>query len=262
MKKTYLIISALLALSLSSCSGLLETTESFFTTSWGTGAKRDLSETFSKQSTEELATSISDPEVISDKEASNAILVALGNKDQSEINALSVELKNDVLDLTLNTTISIDSLLSVVDELSTSTEESSAQDVISTILEQFADTDMTAAQTILNNVDEIENLNSSTACLATVCLAAQVMKDIDFKDTENLTTEIETIMNKMDNDGKTAVEAIKEADFGLSEEKQETLAVALNAMQKLTDIDAEIIAGITIGDLLGTSDSSQDNSQA
>ena len=95
MKKLLFLFSTFIIFILAGCD--------FFTTSWGTGARRNLEDTYSRLSSSELADLISDPNLINDTEAGKQLLAALGKKD--DLSSLSVEQKNAVLNLSVNSSI-------------------------------------------------------------------------------------------------------------------------------------------------------------
>lgn len=182
MKKTYLIISALLVMcTLASCA-FFDSTCDFFTNSWGTNLKRDLSDNFSKMKSDQLAALINTPSVMNDKEASKKLLDELGKRD--DITSLSAEDKNTVLNLMVNSSISAESLSSIINEVSNAGSGSDPKQLIDNILSNVDSCDVGAAVEILNDVDNLENLSGSSASLAMVCVVAQVAKSSEL--TENL----------------------------------------------------------------------------
>lgn len=240
MKKTYLIISALLVMcTLASCA-FFDSTCDFFTNSWGTNLKRDLSDNFSKMKSDQLAALINTPSVMNDKEASKKLLDELGKRD--DITSLSAEDKNTVLNLMVNSSISAESLSSIINEVSNAGSGSDPKQLIDNILSNVDSCDVGAAVEILNDVDNLENLSGSSASLAMVCVVAQVAKSSEL--TENLYKVMEDV-----NGGMTTDQALE--DLKIKAEDRDALEVAFNAAVKLKELDAEIFPGMKIGSLFG-----------
>lgn len=242
MKKTYLIISALLVMcTLASCA-FFDSTCDFFTNSWGTNLKRDLSDNFSKMKSDQLAALINTPSVMNDKEASKKLLDELGKRD--DITSLSAEDKNTVLNLMVNSSISAESLSSIINEVSNAGSGSDPKQLIDNILSNVDSCDVGAAVEILNDVDNLENLSGSSASLAMVCVVAQVAKSSEL--TENLGKVMEDVVIK---GGMTTDQALN--DLEIKAEDRDALEAAFNAAVKLKELDAEIFPGMTIGSLFG-----------
>lgn len=240
MKKTYLIISALLVMcTLASCA-FFDSTCDFFTNSWGTNLKRDLSDNFSKMKSDQLAALINTPSVMNDKEASKKLLDELGKRD--DITSLSAEDKNTVLNLMVNSSISAESLSSIINEVSNAGSGSDPKQLIDNILSNVDSCDVGAAVEILNDVDNLENLSGSSASLAMVCVVAQVAKSSEL--TENLKKVMEDVKG-----GMTTDEAL--VDLEIKDEDRDALEAAFNAAVKLEELDAEIFPGMTIESLFG-----------
>ena len=238
MKKTYLIISALLVMcTLASCA-FFDSTCDFFTNSWGTNLKRDLSDNFSKMKSDQLAALINTPSVMNDKEASKKLLDELGKRD--DITSLSAEDKNTVLNLMVNSSISAESLSSIINEVSNAGSDSDPKQLIDNILSNVDSCDVGAAVEILNDVDNLENLSGSSASLAMVCVVAQVAKSSEL--TENLDKVMEDVKG-----GMTTDQALD--DLEIKAEDRDALEAAFNAAVKLKELDAEIFPGMTIGSL-------------
>lgn len=167
MKKTHLIITMLAALSFTGCN--------FFTTSLGTSFKRDLSDTYDKMSTDDLADMITDPQVISDPQAGKQLLETLGERDPEDLKKLSPEAQDDILNLMVNSTISTEAITSAIDTLTNAAEGSDPAEIVSAILNNINEVDTKAAVALLDD-SNIDNLEPSTAALAAISLVAQVAK--------------------------------------------------------------------------------------
>lgn len=243
MKKTYLIISALLVMcTLASCA-FFDSTCDFFTNSWGTNLKRDLSDNFSKMKSDQLAALINTPSVMNDKEASKKLLDELGKRD--DITSLSAEDKNTVLNLMVNSSISAESLSSIINEVSNAGSGSDPKQLIDNILSNVDSCDVGAAVEILNDVDNLGNLSGSSASLAMVCVVAQVAKSSEL--TENLDKVMEDV-DKVIKGEKTTDKALDDLEIKKDEDR-DALKAAFNAAVKLKELNAEIFPGMTIGSL-------------
>lgn len=226
---------------LASCA-FFDSTCDFFTNSWGTNLKRDLSDNFSKMKSDQLAALINTPSVMNDKEASKKLLDELGKRD--DITSLSAEDKNTVLNLMVNSSISAESLSSIINEVSNAGSGSDPKQLIDNILSNVDSCDVGAAVEILNDVDNLENLSGSSASLAMVCVVAQVAKSSEL--TENLGKVMEDVVIK---GGMTTDQALN--DLEIKAEDRDALEAAFNAAVKLKELDAEIFPGMTIGSLFG-----------
>lgn len=243
MKKLTIIFSILIMFLITSCN--------FFTTSLGTGLKRDLSKTYSKVDTKNLAQMINTSSIISDKEAGKTLLEELGKRN--DISSLPPSSQDDVLNLMVNSSISTETLTNTLKTLENVNEESDAKQIAKDILSSIDTVDVNATKEILKNTENFENLTDTTVALATVCLVAQVAKDADITDTDKITQEIQKFI---DGNGDTtsvdsAVNAILGGENG-SDENKESLRIALESAKQLKDNDAEIFSGVKFSDLFGS----------
>ena len=247
MKKTYIIISALLVMCTFASCAFFDSSCDFFTNSWGTNLKRDLSDNFSKMKSDQLAALINTPSVMNDKEASKKLLDELGKRD--DITSLSAEDKNTVLNLMVNSSISAESLSSIINEVSNAGSGSDPKQLIDNILSNVDSCDVGAAVEILNDVDNLENLSGSSASLAMVCVVAQVAKSSEL--TENLDKVMEDV-DKVINGGMTGMTTDQALDdLEIKTEDRDALEAAFKAAVKLKELNAEIFPGMTIGSLFG-----------
>lgn len=248
MKKTYLIISALLMVCMTSCS-FIDATCDFFTGSWGTGLKRDFSETYGKMDSEQLAGMITDPAIMNDKEAGLNLLVELGKRD--DIASLPAEEKNNVLNLMVNGSISTDTISSALDQL-TGDGNGDPAEIANSILSNVGETDIEAAKQILNDTAHIEDLSPSSASLAAISIIAQVIKSEDLVNKVNdVMTEIQNVMSAGDDSAKEAAFDAAVARLSISDESAESLGIAVKAIGELSRLNAEIMPGLSLGSLLG-----------
>lgn len=249
MKKQNIIFSVLIMFLITSCS--------FFTTSLGTGLKRDLSETYSKVNTKNLAQMINDSSIISDREAGKTLLEELGKRN--DISSLSPSSQDDVLSLMVNSSISTETLTSTLKTLENASGESvDAKKIAKDILSSIDTVDVGATKEILKNTSNFTNLTDTTVALATVCLVAQVAKDADLTDTDKITQEIQKVI---DNGGTTtrvddAVNSIL-AGKSSSEENKESLKIALESAKQLKTNDAEVFPGVKFSDLFDSKSKSE-----
>lgn len=244
MKKTNLIISALVILCMCSCS--------FFTTSWGTGLKRDLSDTYGKMNSSDLAEMIKDPSVINDKDAGKELLKELGKRD--DLSKLSQDEQTDVLNLMVNSSISSDSITSIIDKVSNSDDSTDATQLVEDILNLVDTVDTGAAKSILEDTDNIKNLDPSSAALATVCLVAQVAKEVNGIGSDVLVEKLSTVMSAADNSDAELESTIDTviAELNLADQV-DTMKVALKAAAELVKLDAEIFPGMELSSLISGS---------
>lgn len=245
MKKLLFLFSSFIILILAGCD--------FFTTSWGTGARRNLEDNYSKLSSSELADLISDPNLINDTEAGKQLLAALGKKD--DLSSLSVEQKNAVLNLSVNTSITsgtVSGILSAVKD----TEDSGnkMEKLVTDILEKVDTTDISAVTQILSDKDSLSQLDDKALCLSSICLIAQVAKKENLLDkTDTIKEEISTLFSNetpTEDSINTAVGNI--ADSTCSEESKAALKAALNVVCELKDSEESLIEGFKISDMFGS----------
>lgn len=251
MKKTNLIISALFVMCMTSCA-FVDAANGFFTSSWGTGLKRDLSETYGKMESKELAGMINDPAIMNDKAAGQQLLVELGKRD--DVKNLSAEDKNSVMNLMINSSIDAETIASVVSELTKSDSSQSAnpEEIAKEIISSIDKTDVEAVKQILKDTEHLDDVDPSSAALATVCLVAQVAKNVDSSINYDIVQQkVEDIMNASDDSTRTEKIDDAKTSLGLSDDDVDSLKVAVNAAVKLGDLNAEVFPGITIKSLFG-----------
>lgn len=241
MKKNKIIT---LVITLALCI-LFVSCDSFFTTSWGSWAKRDLKDTYSKQSIEDLVDLIDDPSVANDKESSKALLEELGDRDLSGLSTKDAE---KVLNLVTSTTISMDTMTGALE-----TAKSNGNNVdVANLLNSIEKVDTSAAVGLLNDTEVQANGDVTTIVLASVSVAAQAVKSAG-ADTTTLKDNVSAVFNGT-KEPATAVTAI--LGSGASEAETKELTAALNAIKYLkTNRESEvkntkIIGGSSLSDLL------------
>ncbi|MGN0739273.1 MAG: hypothetical protein ACI4LX_03790 [Treponema sp.] len=246
MRKLLFLFSSFIILIFSGCD--------FFTTSWGTGARRNLEENYSKLSSSELADLISDPNLINDTEAGKQLLSALGKKD--DLSSLSVEQKNAVLNLSVNSSITSDTVSEILSAIKdTENSENKMEQLVTDILEKVDSADISAVTQILSDKESLGQLDDKALCLSSLCLIAQVAKQ------ENLLDKTATIKDEISSlfEGKSNVDdAVNNitASADCSAESNAALKAALNAVCELKDSEASLIEGLKISDLFGSLSSS------
>lgn len=239
MKNKYLIISALFLMCAMTSCAFVDATCDFFTASWGTSLKRDLSETYGKMDSKQLADMIEDPAIMSDREAGKELLVELGKRDITE--ELSAEQKDDVLNLMVNSSITTDSLAAIVNEVTNVDGNTDPKVLASTILGQIDSADTKAVVKILSDIEKLPEVSGSSACLAVVCVVAQVAKNSDVADSPD--TVMSTIKDFMT--GSKDMDQVA-TTLGISNDDKEALKAAIDAAGKLAEIDAEIFPGVKL----------------
>ncbi|MCR5612852.1 hypothetical protein [Treponema sp.] len=249
MKNTKVKIFSVLALCcFTSCS--------FFTTSWGTGARRNLSENFSKMSTSDLADKISDPTIINDEDSARALLATLGNRN--DLSSLNTAQMTSVLNLTSSASISTEVISSATSLISSAGSTSDVGSIISGILSQVGDADTTAAVTILSDTNNLAALPPSTVAMATISVVAQVAKSENVSDDiQTIQDQIETVFQNPNASIDDAVEAIIGTDA--SEESTQALTVALQTFKYYATEapDAELFPGVSLSSIFGSQSGSQ-----
>lgn len=245
MRKLLFLFSSFIILILAGCD--------FFTTSWGTGARRNLEDNYSKLSSSELADLISDPNLINDTEAGKQLLAALGKKD--DLSSLSAEQKNAVLNLSVNTSITSDTVSGILSAVK-DTEDSGnkMEKLVTDILEKVDTTDISAVTQILSDKDSLSQLDDKALCLSSLCLIAQVAKKENLLDkTDTIKKEISKLFSSetpTEDSINTAVGNI--ADSTCSEESKAALKAALNVVCELKDSEESLIEGFKISDMFGS----------
>lgn len=243
MKRILFLFSSFIVFTLAGCS--------FFTTSWGEGARRDLGNRYAKLSSSELADLISDPMLINDTESSNQLLTALGERD--DLSSLSAEQKNGILNLSVNTSITADTvseILSIVQDAVKSGDDN-VEGLVASILEKVNASDTQAVTKLLSDKDKLGELDGKALCLSSVCLVAQVAKKENIVDkADEIQEEIEKIADD-NTDVDTAVNTILK-DLDCSQESKDSLKAALNVVDYLKDSDEELVGGVKISDIFSS----------
>lgn len=156
----------------------------FFTTSWGEPLKRDLETLLKEESTQDLAKLADNPNYKGDSAA--ALLNALSDAPQEEIQNLTTEEKENILELSLIASFPIETISLLTQGMN---DNMDAQDFINSIINGISEFDTTVIQTILSKP---EDLSSESLISASTAIIAQVLKREGSGMTlENLFTEVE-----------------------------------------------------------------------
>lgn len=246
MRKLLFLFSSFIILILAGCD--------FFTTSWGTGARRNLEDTYSRLSSSELADLISDPNLINDTEAGKQLLAALGKKD--DLSSLSVEQKNAVLNLSVNSSITSDTVSGILSAIKdTENSENKMEQLVTDILEKVDTTDISAVTQILSDKESLGQLDDKALCLSSICLIAQVAKKENLLDkTDTIKEEISTLFSSETTTEDSIDKAVDNiaGSADCSEESKAALKAALNVVCELKDSEESLIEGFKISDMFGS----------
>ena len=255
--KKMLTISALCAIIIlfASCS--------FFTTSLGTKLQRESVDTLSTESVSDLALLLSDPTYLSDPDAMAALLEAIGNKTPEEIQALSLEQKQSILDISVSQALPISTLAGLAESL---TEGGDTADIISDLITNTTPMDTAAIEAILTDEDTLENGDLTSITTATLALVLQVVSNETPDDDAQAAGDVlSSIMSGLSQSpaGSTPEEVVDQmiSDGSISEESRSQMIVATQAIQVLSgtspdgidrseDLTDLEIAGFDLGSLL------------
>lgn len=190
----FLIVSSIFALVLSGCT--------LFTTSLGKGLARDNSENYDKQSSDDLIELSLSSEIINDQKESARILAALGKKGDLEL--LSGEKKDKVLDLLIGTTITSDALADSMNIIKNLSNDSDIVTFFDDMLDNVSSSDTAAVARLLNDNNSLEQMSPLSSCLASMCLLAQAAKiegeNKTFTDMQSVLSDIysDTMQGQLD----------------------------------------------------------------
>lgn len=210
---------------------------SFFSTSWGAGLKRENAEELSALSMDDLAVLLSDPDYLSDPAAIESLLEALGSKTPEEIQNLSPEEKQAILDLTISVGVPISSLGGIIDQAASGDAGSAlAQLVAST---DVIDTDAAAA--VLTDPETLQTADTTVIAAATMTVLVQVAA-AETDDSENQDEAVDELVNNITQSiadspsGSTPEQVVDSmiADGSISAESREEMIAVTTSMQVLT----------------------------
>lgn len=209
----------------------------FFTTSWGSGLKRDNADKLAQLTADDLAVLLTDPDYTSDPESIAALLDALGGKTPEEIQGLSVEDKQAILELTISAGVPISSLAGIM-------EQATLGDPGSALSELLSSTDVInvdAAAAVLTDPEMLETADTTvlTAAALTVLVQVVAAETGDAEDQDAAVTELVNNITGTIADspaGSTAEEVVDQliADGAISEESREEMIAVTTAIQVLS----------------------------
>jgi len=210
---------------------------SFFSTSWGSGLKRDNAKKLAQLTVKDLALLLTDPDYTSDPESIAALLEALGGKTPEEIQGLSVEDKQAILELTISAGVPISSLAGIM-------EQAASGDPGSALSELLSSTDVInvdAAAAVLTDPEMLETADPTviTAAALTVLVQVAAAETEDAEDQDAAVTELVNNITGTIADspaGSTAEEVVDQliADGAISEESREEMIAVTTAIQVLS----------------------------
>ena len=201
---------------------------------------------------------ISDPNLINDTEAGKQLLAALGKKD--DLSSLSVEQKNAVLNLSVNSSITSDTVSGILSAIKdTENSENKMEQLVTDILEKVDTTDISAVTQILSDKDSLSQLDDKALCLSSICLIAQVAKKENLLDkTDTIKEKISTLFSSETTTEDSIDKAVDKAVDNIagsadcSEESKAALKAALNVVCELKDSEESLIEGFKISDMFGS----------
>lgn len=216
---------------------ILITACNFFTTSWGSGLKRDNAEKLTQLTTDDLALLLTDPDYTSDPESIAALLDALGGKTPEEIQDLSVEDKQAILELTISAGVPISSLAGIMEQATSGDPGSALSELLSTTDVINVD----AAAAVLTDPEMLETADPTviTAAAVTVLVQVAAAETDDAEDQDAAVTDL--VNNITDSIADSPPDATAEdivdqliADGSISEESREEMIAITTAMQVLS----------------------------
>ncbi|HQL05364.1 MAG TPA: hypothetical protein PLU33_09510 [Treponemataceae bacterium] len=209
----------------------------FFTTSWGSGLKRDNADKLAQLTVDDLAVLLTDPDYTSDPESIASLLDALGEKTPEEIQGLSVEDKQAILELTISAGVPISSLAGIM-------EQATSGDPGSALSELLSSTDVInvdAAAAVLTDPEMLETADTTVLTAAAVTVLVQVVA-AETGDAEDQDAAVTELVNDItdtiaDSPADSTAEDIVDqmiADGAISEESREEMIAVTTAMQVLS----------------------------
>lgn len=227
MKRQIGILFALMAVTAFSTS-----CKQLFTTSIGSGFARTGSVISSGASVSDLL-DIAESGDATDKQVATEILNVLATKP-TEVAALSTEDKQTVLDLALDATVEMSTVLDAIDTVMTS-GTGSAEDVIAAVLDSVnTSVDLTAVTAILGDATAAAEVPVASLVTASVAVLADVAESVG-SDT------IQAIMESADRDAAIAAAA------DLTTEQKEDIQTVVDLMDTLNTTRQEELAELSFG---------------
>jgi len=229
--KKILKVSALIAFI------ILITACNFFTTTWGSGLNRDNAEKLAQLTTDDLALLLTDPDYTSDPESIVALLDALGGKTPEEIQDLSVEDKQAILELTISAGVPISSLAGIMEQATSGDPGSALSELLSTTDVINVD----AAAAVLTDPEMLETADPTVITAAAVTVLVQVVA-AETEEAEDQDAAVTVLVNNITDSitnsppGSTAEDIVDQmiADGSISEGSREEMIAITTAMQVLS----------------------------
>lgn len=229
--KKILKVSALIAFI------ILITACNFFTTTWGSGLNRDNAEKLAQLTTDDLALLLTDPDYTSDPESIVALLDALGSKTPEEIQGLSVEDKQAILELTISAGVPISSLAGIMEQATSGDPGSALSELLSTTDVINVD----AAAAVLTAPEMLETADPTVITAAAVTVLVQVVA-AETEEAEDQDAAVTVLVNNITDSitnsppGSTAEDIVDQmiADGSISEGSREEMIAITTAMQVLS----------------------------
>lgn len=235
----------------------------------------EVTEDVSAMKTEDMLAMADTPEVANTPSVSKALVEALGEKDEEELKALEPAQKATVLDLTVNSVLPMETIMSGAANAigsftsGTMTEEQQKEmltDVVSEVIKGITPVNTKATEVILESllfteegevaesIPEEQQVSVVTAVLAVTVSAATSVGDIDFtkEESQGAITDIVQSFSDKGNVNMTTEEgrkeiaetilsglAGKEADE-LPQETVESMTAAIDAMYALSQMELNL----------------------
>lgn len=254
-------VSVVTLLMLSSCE--------MFTTSWGKNSVRDQPEVFADFSASDLAKMASSIE-FANPETAKAIMEALAKK-KNDLTGLNKEEKEAILDLALDTTLPMSSLMDIAKDLLKNLGSSSdeniggddAKEMLTEIFDAVNSFDTTAVTTLLTDKTTLQTADPSTLANAAIATLAQVAKSLGplgsdlFMGTGSGLADV-TIDFKTQTPDKIVEELLKNAgvlgiDSAIVDENKDNLTAAITVLKLLStgkvDLDGDDVTREDLDDV-------------
>ena len=207
---------------------------SFFTTSLGKGLARDSDEIFKNASTADIV-DFAKESGSADGEVAAGILDELATRTD-DIPALSVEDKEDILQLAVDATISMEALTDVLKDVDL--ENIDPNSLIDSVFDAIPEFDTAALEAIFNDTDSLANADTSVLATAAVVSLVQVVGSDGLKSIMENAGTIE-----LDGDLDASVNSIaKAAGFENKPNVIEELKTTVSVVQLLS---GETVNGVT-----------------
>ncbi len=209
----------------------------FFTTSWGKGLKKDNTESLSALPTDDLALLLSDPDYLSDPASSAELLAALGSKTLKEIQDLSLENKEAILDLTVTAGVPIETVSNLMGQAG----EGNMGEILTDLVLNSEGIDVSAAAIVLTDEEVLEEADPMVIAAAALTVLVQVAAN-ETEGVENQEEAVNDLISMVTETiadsppGATAEDIATQMinEGTLSEESRDEIMAVIMAMQVLS----------------------------